>query len=181
MTNRLAPLTEPFPEEIAAILDHYPKIDGYTLSLFRTFANSQRFMEKCVMNLLDDQSPLSLRQREIVILRTCANLRCEYEWGVHVAVFGDAAGFSDEQIASTIGVAPPAKLWNDEERLLLGIVDDLCAYGAPDSSRLWAFEEAFSKARQLEILALVGNYHTISFVAKTASLEPEVFAAQFPG
>lgn len=181
MTNRLAPLTEPFPEEIAAILDRYPKIDGYTLSLFRTLANSKRFLEKGVVNLLDDQSPLSLRQREIVILRTCANLRCEYEWGVHVTVFADAAGFSDTQVAATVGVTPPADLWSDEEMLLLAIVDDLCANGAPDPARLPAFEASFDRTQQLEIMALVGNYHTISFVAKTAKLAPEMFAARFPG
>lgn len=180
MTNALAPLAEPFPAEIATILDRYPKIDGYTLSLFRTFANSRRFLEKCVMNLLDDESPLSLRQREIVILRTCANLRCEYEWGVHVAVFCDAAGLSDEQVASTVGTALPANVWSDEDKLLLSIVDDLCTYAAPDKSRQSLFDETFSRSQRLEVLALVGNYHTISFVAKTAELEPEIFAARFP-
>ena len=35
--------------------------------------------------------PLSLREREIVIDRTCALTGCEYEWGVHVAIFAEAA------------------------------------------------------------------------------------------
>lgn len=149
MTNRLAPLTEPFPEGIAAILDRYPKIDGYTLSLFRTFANSQRFLERCVINLLDDESPLTLRQREIVILRTCANLRCEYEWGVHVTVFADAAGLSDAQVAATVGIAPPAELWGEEDLLLLSVVDDFCGAGVPDSSRREAFQASFDARQQL--------------------------------
>ena len=40
---------------------------------------------------------------------------------------------------------------------------------------------ALGREAQLEVLALVGNYHTISFVAKTAELTPELFAARFPG
>ncbi|HEV7760231.1 MAG TPA: hypothetical protein VGO78_14620 [Acidimicrobiales bacterium] len=32
-----------------------------------------------------------MRDREIVIDRTCARCGCQYEWGVHVAFFGDRA------------------------------------------------------------------------------------------
>ena len=35
-------------------------------------------------------------------------------------------------------------------------------------------------AQQLEILALVGNYHTISFVANSAELNKEPGAPDFP-
>jgi hypothetical protein len=35
-------------------------------------------------------------------------------------------------------------------------------------------------AQQLEIFALCGNYHTISFVANAARLQPEAFAAGVP-
>ena len=85
MSNSLHPIKEPFPEEIASLLAQYPTVDGYLLALFKTFANSQRFLEKGVPNLLDEESPLPLRVREIVILRVTANKNCEYEWGVHVA------------------------------------------------------------------------------------------------
>ena len=86
MTNTLNPIKEPFPEDIVKLLSRYPKIDGYLLTLFRTFANSQRFLEKGVPNLLDEESPLKIRDREIVILRVTANNNCEYEWGIHVTV-----------------------------------------------------------------------------------------------
>ena len=181
MSDRLVPITEPYPEAIAAILDRYPKIDGYTLSLFRTFANSQRFLEKCVANLLDEESPLTLRQREIVILRTCANLRCEYEWGVHVTVFAEAAGFDDAQVASTTSSTADRSLWDSDDAMLLAVVDDICEKGSPAAERRQWFESALGREAQLELLALVGNYHTISFVAKTAELPPELFAARFPG
>jgi len=181
MTNRLAPLTEPYPEDIAAILDRYPKVDGYTLSLFRTFANSRRFLEKGVANFLDRDSPLTLRQREIVILRTCANLRCEYEWGVHVTVFAEAAGFTDAHVASTTSVIVDRDPWDDDDAKLLAVVDGICGGGAPGAELRHWFEGAFSREAQLEVLALVGNYHTISYVAKMAELLPELFAARFPG
>lgn len=43
---------------------------------------------------------LSLGPREIVIDRTCVRCRCEYEWGVHIAFFGERAGFTREQVIS---------------------------------------------------------------------------------
>ena len=69
MTTQLTPITEPYPEDVAKVLVGYPQQGGYILALFRVFANSLRFMKKGVPNLLDKDSPLPLRIREIVILR----------------------------------------------------------------------------------------------------------------
>jgi len=38
----------------------------------------------------------------------------------------------------------------------------------------------WTQAQQLEILALCGNYHTVSFVANTVQLPPEKPSARFP-
>jgi Carboxymuconolactone decarboxylase family len=130
MSRRLQPLEAPYAPDVAALLERYPKQGGYLLTLFRTFANSKRFLERGVANLLDKESPLPLRQREIVILRVTANLDCEYEWGVHVAAFGRAARFSDAQIAATRLAEADAPCWTAEEALLLRVVDELCAKGA---------------------------------------------------
>jgi len=43
------------------------------------------------------------------------------------------------------------------------------------------FQEMWTLEEQLEILALCGNYHLISFVANTARVENEVTGARFPG
>ena len=75
----LSPLLPPYSEEVAAALALYPPQDGYLLALFRTFANSVRSLKKAVPNLLDRTSPLSLRFRDIVNLRTTAHRNCEYE------------------------------------------------------------------------------------------------------
>lgn len=180
MSNPLSPRPEPWPEAIAERLSRYPQRDGYILKLFRSFANSERFLARGVANLLDGDSPLPMRQREIVILRVTANLDCEYEWGVHVTAFGAHVGFTEKQIAATKLDPPDARCWPAEEALLLAVVDDICRDGRPAEERKGAFQETWSVEQQLEILALCGNYHTISFVAKTAELDLEDFAARFP-
>lgn len=180
MTNPLTPLPEPWPQDIANTLATYPVIDGYILSLFRTFANSARFLKKAVPNLLDKGSPLPLRVREIVILRVTANLRCEYEWGVHVTGFAKAAKFSDAQVAATLEAHIDPALWTPGEGRLIRALDELCATGTLKQDTLAVFQSDWTVEQQLEILALCGTYHTISYVANVARLPREGFAAAFP-
>lgn len=176
MTNTLRPAEQPFSPEIENALAAYPRQNGYLLSLFRTFANSLRFLERCVPNLLDKDSPLPLRVREIVILRVTANNNCEYEWGVHVSVFGKAAQLTETQIEATCLADIDADLWANDEVNLLEAIDQLCAEGNLNDATLEAFQQSWTRAQQLEILALCGTYHMMSFVANTARLPNEAFA-----
>jgi alkylhydroperoxidase family enzyme len=180
MTNVLSPLDAPFSGEVAAVLASYPSQDGYVLALFRTFANSLRFLKKGVPNLLDRGSPLPLRIREIVILRTTANKNCEYEWGVHVAVFAGAAKLSEAQLNATRDALIDASLWSGTEASLLRAIDQLCATGCIDALTCEQFQADWTKEQQLEIFALCGTYHTISFVANNSDLPNEAFGARFP-
>lgn len=178
MKNKLKPLQRPFSPEVERILASYPQQDGYILSLFRTFALSLRFLKKGVPNLLDRESPLDLRTREIVILRTTANRNCEYEWGVHVAIFAEAAKLRERQIKATRIDAPDC--WSAKEQRLIEAIDQLCARGELEQATLDSFQVDWRCEEQLEIMSLIGAYSTISFVANVAELPAEPFAAHFP-
>jgi alkylhydroperoxidase family enzyme len=180
MNNQLSPMSEPYPADVATVLAGYPQQDGYILSLFRTFANSLRFLRKGVPNLLDRESPLPLRTREIVILRTTANNDCEYEWGVHVSIFSAAARLSTAQIAATRSRTVDHTVWSPEEAGLLTAIDALCHGGRMPDQIHANFIKHWTKEQQLEIFALCGAYHTVSFVANVARLPSEVFGARFP-
>jgi len=180
MPTKLSPISEPYPDDIAAILANYPQQDGYLLKLFRLFANSKRFLLKGMPNLLDKESPLSMRQREIIILRITANLGCEYEWGVHITAFAAHVGLSDEQIAATKNQPANAACWPKEESILLAAVDDICTHQRIQPGTYADLCEQLNKEQQLELLALCGAYHTVSFIANTTELELEPFGARFP-
>ena len=182
MKHVLQPVEAPFSPEVAAALDRYPKAkDGSIIRLFRVFANSLRFLtKKGVLNLLDPDSPVSLRHREIVILRVTANNNCEYEWGVHVAAFARAARLTDAQVRATRMARSDAACWTREEQLLIRCVDELCRDASIEDATYERFQETWDLAQQLEILALCGNYHLVSFVANTARVELEPGTATFP-
>lgn len=182
MKQVLKPIEPPFPPDVAKVLERYPKDrDGYIIRLFRVFANSMRFLTtKGVVNLLDQDSPLSMREREIVILRVTADKDCEYEWGVHVTAFSKAAGLTREQVEATRLAAADAPCWTARERLLIRCVDELCEHATIGDGTYEQLQTHWDLAQQLEILALCGNYHTVSFVANTSRIALEETAARFP-
>src|SRR5262245_36228312 len=102
----LRPIEPPYDAETSRLLEAYPPREGSLLSPLRTIAVSKRHLTKIgAAGMLDRGSPLSMREREIVILRTTANLRCEYEWGVHVTAFAAHVGFTKAQVAATVSHA----------------------------------------------------------------------------
>ena len=179
-TQSIRPIEPPYPPEVDDIFATYPKRDGYILNLFRVFANSVRFLRKGTLNLLDRDSPLLMREREVVILRVCANNYCEYEWGVHVGAFAEHVGFSETQIEATCLGNSSDACWSAREQTLLCVVDELCSHSKLALETAEAFSNLWSIEQQLEVFALCGNYHTVTFVANNTELELEDFAARFP-
>ena len=118
---------------------------------------------------------LALRDREIVIDRTCARCGCEYEWGVHVAFFAERAGLNPAQVDSlAVGDAHDQCWTNKRDALLIRAVDSLHDGGDIDDDLWESLAAEFSAANLLDLLFLCGWYHTISFVARTVRvpLEP---------
>jgi alkylhydroperoxidase family enzyme len=177
---RVEPVAPPFPEELQAVLDRLMPPGVPPLTLFTTLARVPRIWERFRAGSLLDRGPVSLRHREIVIDRTCARCGCAYEWGVHVAFFGARVALTAEQVHATAHGDADDPAWNDDERLLIRLVDELHDT-ATISEALWeALAATFSVEQILELIALVGFYHTVSFFANGLRLAPEKFAAAFP-
>src|SRR5258708_4224140 len=120
--SRIAPLEPPYAPEIQEQFDRTMR-GAPPLMLFRVVASQARAWEKFRAGSLLDRGPLSLREREIVIDRTCALTRCEYEWGVHVAAFAAAAHLTDEQVRATVLGKADAACWSAAEQALIAAVD----------------------------------------------------------
>ena len=112
--SRIAPLAPPYAPEIQAQFDRIMR-GAPPLMLFRVMAGHPRAWEKFRAGSLLDHGPLSLREREIVIDRTCALNRCEYEWGVHVAIFAEAARLTRDDIRATVHGDADAPCWSEAE------------------------------------------------------------------
>jgi alkylhydroperoxidase family enzyme len=177
---RIAPAQPPYEPQIAAELDRIMPAGVPPLVLFRTLAKSPRVFAKMFAGGLLDKGPLSLRQREIVIDRTTAKLGCEYEWGVHVAFFAERIGFTPEHVAATVTGPSDAACWTQEEQALMALVDDLVDRRTIGDETWTALATHFDEPQILEAIALVGYYHTISFLCAGLALPLESYAARFP-
>jgi len=181
MSSRIAPAEPPYPESVRRVLEQLMPSGMDPLLLFRVLARDERLFARFSGGGLLDRGHLTIRQREIVILRVCANFGSEYEWGVHVAVFAAKAGLTPEQIEATKSGAADSAVWSDPERVLLHVCDAL-ATSTDLSAALWdPFRSAYSDEAILEILLLTGFYRTVSTLTNTLRLTPESWAARFPG
>jgi alkylhydroperoxidase family enzyme len=121
-----------------------------------------------------------LRQREIAIDRTCALTRCEYEWGVHVAAFAEAAQLTESQIRATVLDGAEASCWSAPEQALIAAVDALHLRATLSEDEFDALSVHYDDAKIFEIILLCGFYRTVSYLANGLDLPPEAHAARFP-
>src|ERR1700741_1814768 len=113
-TPRIPPLDPPYAETMQQDFDRVMR-GAPPLNIFRTVAHNPRVLSRMVAGGLLDRGSISLRQRELVILRTCAQCGAEYEGGVHVAAYGAKAQFTAEQVTATVHSGADAALWSADE------------------------------------------------------------------
>jgi alkylhydroperoxidase family enzyme len=175
-TPRIAPAEPPYSPAVAEVLAKLTPAGKEPLKLFRTLAHNPRVMRRLFDGSLLDQGSIEAKEREIVILRTCARCRSQYEWGVHVALFARRVGLTDKQTAATWAVPMDKDDWSDRELVLIRLADELHE-SATVSAALWQDVVSHYATEQiLELIALAGFYHTISFVTNSVQVDGEAFA-----
>jgi alkylhydroperoxidase family enzyme len=177
--SRIAPLQPPYAAEIQSQFDAIMR-GAPPLMLFRVIAGNPRAWDKFRAGGLLDPGPLSLREREIVIDRTCALTGCEYEWGVHIAFFAKAAELTDEQIRATVYSGADAPCWSASEQALIATVDALHHRATLSDEEFAGLASHHDDAKIFEIILLCGFYRTVSYFANGLDLPRETNAARFP-
>ena len=177
--SRIAPLRPPYTQQIQSQFDAIMR-GAPPLMLFRVMAGHGRAWDKFRAGSLLDPGPLSLRDREIVIDRTCALTGCEYEWGVHVAIFAEAAQLTQAQIRAGVLEGPKAACWSVAEQALITAVDALHHRATLSSDEFAALSAHFDDAQILEMIQLCGFYRTVSYLANGLALPLEPTAPRFP-
>jgi len=177
--SRIAPLHQPYAPDIQQQFDRIMR-GAPPLLLFRVMAGHTRAWDRFRAGSLLDPGPLPLREREIVIDRTCALNRCEYEWGVHVAIFAAAAQLSDAQVRATVLGDADAPCWSEAEQALIAAVDALHYRATLSNAEFASLSAHYSDDQILEIILLCGFYRTVSYLANALALPLEKNAARFP-
>ncbi len=139
---------------VLGTLAHHPQL---TIA-FHTFNGQVQF-----------GTTLTLRQRELLILRVAVVRECEYEWAQHRVIALDVGLTSDE--VDRVAAGPDAPGWSLLDAALVRAVDELVA-AARISEPTWAELAAELDARQLmDVIFTVGCYETLAMFFRSAGME----------
>jgi 4-carboxymuconolactone decarboxylase len=179
MPARIDPVGPPYSEALLKWMPPGAAVEP--LKLFRTLdvnADLASRMRPLGAGLLG-HGRLSLRERELVIDRTCARAGAEYEWGVHASAFGEAAGLSEDELALT-AAGGPDDFPEAADADLIAFADEMHET-ATVSDELWdRLAARYDEPTLLELVVLAGWYRVISGVINAVGIELEDWAARFP-
>lgn len=180
---RIAPLEPPYEPAVGDQLATMMPPGVPPIALFRTMARNLTMTQRMGgwggYELSRDLS-LTMRDREIVIDRTCARCGCEYEWGVHVVFFAERVGFTAEQVRSLTHGTADDPCWSDDRDRLLIAASDALHDGADIDDELWSrLSVVFDEKQLLDLCMLAGWYHAISYTANAARVPNEPGSLRF--
>lgn len=176
---RIRPLADPDPET-REILAKTGLRDGVPLNIFSTLAHHPRLLMRfnVFAGMFLTKGLLPARAREIVILRVAWNTGSAYEFGQHTLI-GRGVGLTDTEIARVTRNADAAG-WDPDDRLLLTMADELCAYDRV-SEHTWVWlAQRWSEAELIELVMLAGSYRMVAGFLNTVGVQPEESVPGWP-
>ena len=180
---RIAPLAPPYSADVAQSLHKWmpPGAAVEPLALFRTLARHPALSERMRplgALFLGRRGSLTVRERELVILRTGWLCQSDYEWGQHVGI-GAGEGLTDEEMArNPAGLA--ADGWSAFDAVLLQAADELVADHRLSDPTWAALSKRYDDQQMIELTLLVGNYVMVAGMLNSIGVEREPGVPGFP-
>lgn len=176
---RIAPIEPPYTNEVQESFDKIMPKGMPPLAIFRVLAHNPRVLRRIQRGGLLDPGSITVRHRQLVILRTCALCGAVYEWGVHAKLFGPLAELTQAELDATWTHGSAAE-WSETERLVLRLAERLHTTSTLDDALAAELAACFSHAAIIELVTLAGLYHAVSYVVNAFEIEPEPFAIAPP-
>lgn len=177
---RIAPLDPPYDPEAQKYFDSIMPPGMEPLRIFRTIATNPRILKKFFRGAALDRGPLAIRDRELVIHRTCARCGAEYEWGVHVNAFARPLEIPETTIAATVTAAWDDPVWEPKQAALVRLCDELHDTSTLSDACWEALRAHFDDEQILEFIYVAGLYHVVAFLVNGLGIELEDFGERFP-
>lgn len=142
-------------------------------NIFKTLTHHPDLMRRWMVfaNHILFKQTLSLRERELVILRIGYLCQAGYEWGQHVQV-ARKAGMSDEEILTTKS-GPDTKGIPERDRLLMQATDELHADSHISDATWAALSKHYDKKQLMDLVFTVGQYNLVSMALNTLGVQPD--------
>jgi 4-carboxymuconolactone decarboxylase len=156
---------------------------GTVAGIYRTYARHLAMDQPRtrVSEHIRQQSTLSTRIRELLIIRIGVLCRSEYEWAAH-APAGRRAGLTDADIQrivegpSASGVQVPGA----GDNALLRAADELHRDAVVSDATWRELAAVFDSKQMLDVLITIGGYRMVSMALNTFGVQLEPGAERFP-
>jgi alkylhydroperoxidase family enzyme len=178
--SRIGSLQKPYPAEIGAVIDKITAPGREPLALFTALGQSPRAWDRFMGGSMAGASPLSMRDREIVINRTSARSHNDYEWGIHTKLFARKAELTPEQVRSTFDGDADDGSWDEHDAALIASVDALLDRKKLTDAEFARLKAHFDDAQILEVVQLIAFYHGIALIVGALDLPNEAGMPGFP-
>lgn len=169
MREAMAALAPPNPRHPLPITKNRPKAENalgtlaHHPSLARAFCTLQGHL---LMG-----TTLTMRHREMLILRTAAVRGSAYEWTQHYFIAPDG-DVSDEEIGR-IAYGPDAPFWTELEAALLRAVEELIVDGQMSDATWATLAAEFDTQQILDTIFTVSGYDALMRMLRTFQVEIE--------
>ncbi len=111
---------------------------------------------------------LSMRLREIAVLRLAHLSNCEYEWFQHVAI-GKFVGLTDADIEAT-RTGKPADDWSEIDTLVMAAVDELEETDTISESLWERMGKHFDQRLMFEFIFMISSYKMTAWIVNAIAL-----------
>lgn len=185
-SRRLPPRQPPYDENMKSIIES-TAFEGLgprnlRLALAQHPALGSAFQAMAHVVLFECDVPERLR--EIAIIRTGALTRCEYEWGMHVSIYGEQCGLDDDAIMDITLADSWRELtdarWTEDERLVIRMVDELHAHSTISDATWSRMVSTWPQKQVIELIFATSIYHTAAFFLNSTAVPLQDGQAKFP-
>jgi len=147
------------------------KSEGTVLNIFRTLVHAPKALTAFLAwggYILSRRNSLSVRDRELVILRAGFNCGSGYEFTQHTRI-GLDSGLSEAEIEA-IKAGPNDPSWSAEDQAMLRATDDLTGdFHVSDAS--WAALAFMTDKQKMDLVMTVGQYTQVSMILNSFGVQ----------
>ncbi len=146
--------------------------DGLPLNIFAVLAHHPKLLKRFNLfgGFLLNKGQVPEREREVVILRVGYNAGAVYEFGQHTIIGHEAGLIEDEIAALASATCLDDHPWNDTDRDLIQMVDELCDDDRVSELTFARLAQRWNEAELVELVICAGFYRLVSGFLNTMAV-----------
>ena len=171
--SRLPPLPQPLDPILQQMFEKRTAQGGAIINLQLTTGHAPKFARAASAMAFTIRFDASTPRRliELTIMRTAQIVGSTYEINQHIPL-SKMCGYSDAQIAA-LPTWQTSTLFDDQERAVLGYVEEMTHGGDVDDPTFAALEKYFPPQQIVELTYTIGNYYANGLLTKALRIQVE--------